>query len=391
MKRNCQIITACIFTLLIFATSILTLIGSEKTMAGFLKDRPEGGYRSGIESMVQNNFARRTDWININGLFHRCMGTTIVRDKDYTVYKLSNGQIMYGLPERDMTKYAGYLQELNDELRKMDIDFMYVQIPFKIKDDSYMPAGTHANGNANADQLMKLLSGTDINTLDLRDLIEEQNRDWTEQFYNTDHHWRAETAFWAAGEIMKKIHDDYGFDYHEEYYDESNYDLVRYDNYMLGAVGRRTGIYYGGLDDFVLYRPKYDTQFSFKARAKGDTITREGDFWDSMYEWDNLAKRADFERNTYSTYTGKQYSRIDIKNARSDNGLTVLMIRESFTCALLPFIAVNADEVVTVDMRKYNKKSIPELCEEIRPDLVIVDYNPSAFSKDQFDFFNRGL
>ena len=67
------------------------------------------------------------------------------------------------------------------------------------------------------------------------------------------------------------------------------------------------------------------------------------------------------------------------------------MIRESFTCALLPFIAVNADEVVTVDMRKYNKKSIPELCEEIRPDLVIVDYNPSAFSKDQFDFFNRGL
>jgi len=392
MKKKCQSVTAIIFLVIIFAAGFVTLFNSRDTIRSYAHKRPEGGYRSGVESLILDNFAFKTDWINLNGLFHRCIGTTIVRDKDYVVYKLSNGQIMYGLPERDMSEYAEYVGELDKALSDMDIGFMYVQLPFKIKDDSYMPPGTHANGNANADQLVELLRDKGVDTLDIRALIENEGRDWTAQFYNTDHHWRETTAFWAAGELMKKIHDEYGFEYNEEYYDEDNYDLIRYDDYMLGTVGRRTGIFYAGLDDFVLFRPEFDTSFEFKARGnnKKDSLERRGSFYDTMYIWENLEKRADFERNTYSTYTGKNFQRIDIHNDLIDNGLKILMIRESFTCALLPFIAANAEDVITVDLRHYKEKSIPELCEEVDPDLVIVDYNPSAFSREQFDFFNRG-
>ncbi|MBR2674876.1 MAG: hypothetical protein IKE52_05420 [Mogibacterium sp.] len=391
MKKIFQIITACIFIFLMTATGAATLYNSRAVIKGFAKERPKDGYRTAVEGMILDNFAEKTEWININGLFHRLMGTTIVRDNDYIVYKLSNGQIIYDLPKRDMTKHAARVKALDEAVRDMGIEFMYVQLPFKAKDDSYMPLGTHGNGNENADQMVSLLREQGVNTLDIRELFEEQGRDWTEQFYNTDHHWRETTAFWAAGEIMKKMKNDMGVDYSEEYYDEDSYELIRYDNYMLGAVGRRTGKFYAGLDDFVLFKPKYDTDFVFKARGnkKKDSLERSGSFYDTMYIWENLEKRADFDRNTYSTYTGKNFSRIDITNKKANNGLRILIVRESFTCALLPFIAVNAEHVTTVDLRHYKDKSIPELCEEVKPDIVLVNYNPSAFGKEQFNFFNE--
>lgn len=343
-----------------------------------------------LESVISDDFQFKTDWININGLFQRCLGVTILRDPDYTVHKLSNGQIMYDLPERDMTKYAGYVEELDDALKEKGIDFLYVQIPFKIKDDSYMPPGTHGNGNENADQMVQLLRDKKISTLDLRDDIEAQGLDWTSLFFNTDHHWKPETAFWAADVIMNRISKDHGYEINEALYDEDNWEKTVYENYMLGSVGRRTGIFYDGLDDFTIYEPKFENDYSFWGSSKKGEDVREGNFHDSMYLWENMEKRADFEKNTYNTYLGKEYGLFEIKNHLSDNGLRILMIRESFSDALAPFIAVNADEVVGVDLRKYNEKDILELCEEYDINLVMIDYNPSAFSKNQFDFFDRG-
>ena len=393
MKGKSSKILAICFLVLIYSIGMITMYNSRDIIkVGLSSLRENGGIRNGTEAAIQNNFAFRNGWINLNGLFYRCIGDTIVRDSEYIVYKLSNGQIMYNLDQRDIGKYAAYVDELDDALNEMGIDFMYVQIPFKIKDDSYMPPGTHTYPNRNAEQMVQLLREKGINTMNLRDNIEEAGLDWSELYYNTDHHWRETTAFWAAGEIMERLEEDYGIKYNKDYYLDDKWDKEYYNDYMLGTVGRRTGIYYAGLDDFVLFDPKFETSFSYKAYKKSLkklTVEREGSFRDSMYEWDNLEKRADFTKNTYSTYTGKEYGVVHIDNKNIDNGPKILMIRESFTCALLPFISVNADEVLTVDLRRFNEKSVPELCEEFEPDVVIMDYNPSAFSKKQFDFFNR--
>ena len=381
---------AVIFLLLIFIVGAGTSWNVWQAETGFAKAKGFKELKTKIEGQISSNFQNKYGWVSLNGLFERMMGVTIVRDPDYNVNKLSNGQIMYDLPKRNMKKYAGYIEELNDALEAMDTDFIYVQIPFKIKDDSYMPPGTHANGNENADQMVQLLRDKGINTLDLRDNIEEQNLDWSSLFFKTDHHWTPQTALWAAGIVMERIHKDYGFDVNMDYYDIDNYKQKTYKNWMLGAVGRRVGTLYDGLDDFTLFDPKFKTDLSFWGKNKKGKEVREGDFWNSMYLWENMENRADFERNTYSTYFGKDYSQALVTNHMCHNGLKLLMIRESFSCALTPFLALNAEEIMTIDLRRYNKMSIPELCEEFQPDLVMVDYNPSAFSKNQFDFFDRG-
>lgn len=384
-------ILAIIFILLIFFIGLGT---SLRMMDGMDQVREQEGVqdtKAALDSLITDSFMNKTDWVSINGLFQRLLGVTIVRDEDKDVYKLSNGQIMYNLPERDMTKYAGYVADLDKALKEKDIELLYVQIPYKIKDDSYMPPGTHAPANKNADQLVKLLREKDVDTLDLRDEIAAQKLDWTSLFFDTDHHWTPQTAFWAADVIMKRVNKDYGFEINEDYYDEKNWNHETLENYMLGSIGRRTGVFYDGLDDFTIYDPKFETDFDFwGVNQDGKEDTREGSFRDSMYLWENMEKRADFERNTYNTYLGKEYGLFDIINHRSDNDLNILMIRESFSDALAPFLSVNADRVTGVDLRKYHEKDILELCDEYDADLVMIPYNPSAFSKKQFDFFGQG-
>ena len=392
MNSASKKILAGIFILMIFFVGIGTTIQAKEDLKDFdlKKDLQEN--KEQIESIISNDFQSKTDWVNINGGFQRALGVTVLRDPDYDVHKLSNGQIMYDLPERDMTKYAGYVEELDQALKEQGVEFLYVQIPFKIKDDSYMPPGTHANGNENADQMVALLREKGVNTLDLRDNIAEEGLDWTSLFFKTDHHWKPETAMWAADIIAKRIHDDYGYPYDPSFYDPDNYDKKVYENWMLGSIGRRTGVWYDGLDDLTIFDPKFKTDLTFWGKnKKGDDIDkREGTFHDSMYDWENLQKRADFERNTYSTYLGKDYAIAEITNHLSDSGLNILLIRESFSCALTPFLCLGADKITAIDLRRYNEMSVPELCEEKDIDLVIQDYNPSAFSKNQFDFFDKG-
>ena len=162
-------ILAIIFILLIFFIGLGT---SLRMMDGMDQVREQEGVqdtKAALDSLITDSFMNKTDWVSINGLFQRLLGVTIVRDEDKDVYKLSNGQIMYNLPERDMTKYAGYVADLDKALKEEDIELLYVQIPYKIKDDSYMPPGTHAPANENADQLVKLLREKGVDTLDLRD------------------------------------------------------------------------------------------------------------------------------------------------------------------------------------------------------------------------------
>ena len=157
---------------------------------------------------------------------------------------------------------------------------------------------------------------------------------------------------------------------------------------MLGAVGRRVGTLYAGLDDIDIVFPKYETSFDFYGISDDGEEKRSGNFADAVYLWDNLSQRADFVNNNYSTYIGKEYAISKLTNNNNPDGIKILLIRDSFSCTIQPFIAQDASEVCAIDLRRYDEQSVPQLCDEYKPDLVILAYNPSAFMEKQFDFFD---
>lgn len=389
MEKAGRTLITVLFLILIFAVGAGTAYKSRTIVRHLFEYESFSELKAETEDTIQDKFLQRYRWINVNGLFYRAVGMTIVpgNGESYDVYKLSNGQIMYNANrKKSIPDYADKIIQLRDQTEEMGIPFMYAQLPFKIKDDSFMPPGTETGGNENADELVSLLRQESVDVIDIREEIEKAGFDWETLFFKTDHHWKPKTGMWASGLIMEHLGETYGFSVDASHYDYDSYDKKTYSNYMLGAVGRRVGAWYAGLDDIDIVYPKFATDMEFTGESKDGTDKREGSFEDSVYLWDNIARRSDFVNNSYSTYIGKEYSVSELINNLNKEGPRILLIRDSFSCVIQPFIGLDASDVIAIDLRRY-KHSIREACEKYKPDIVILAYNPSAFSNKQFEFF----
>lgn len=381
-NKSSKIVTI-IFIICLFAIGILTFIKSYSFIYAELKETKYIDLNKKIDSVVQEKIVGKRTWINFNGLVQKLMNVTIVRSTDGgNVYKLKNGQLIYNLAKQDMSAYIDNMIKLNTYLKTREINLLYTQLPFKIHDNSDMPPGTNEYGNENANELLAALNNESIDNIDLRPRMKN---DFESYYFVTDHHWKPATALWAADEISNEISNKYGYPNNKKMNIE-NFNIETYEDWFLGSLGKKTGIYYAGADDFDVITPKFKTDFDFYADTAGGEIERKGNFKDVMFNFDMINKKDYFNLNPYAGYIGGDYKLNIIKNNSAPNDKKVLLLRDSYSCTLLPFMSLNFKEISAIDLRYYKKTSLIDYIEEYEPDLVILAYNPSAFSSAQFDF-----
>lgn len=385
--RNSKL-TAVIFLLVIFTFGAGTALKCYPECEKIFQNNSIHAMIEETEASVQRNFKSRNNWINLNGLFQRAVGTTIVRDAGgTTVYKLKNGQIMYGQEERDAAHFSQNLKALYDLAESCGTDFLYVQLPFKIKDDDQMPPGAEEFANDNARRILGGLAGQGVPYLDLRAEIAEEGMDYNTLFFNTDHHWKPATALWAAGKIWNELSRRYGYMVDETLFNMENYNIETKEKWFLGSMGKRTGAWYAGSDDFDVITPKFETSYEFTAITRdGNRLERTGSFDRALLKQDYL-KKDYFGINTYATYTGGDYALNTVVNNYKSDNRKILLVRDSFSCAMLPFLTMGAEEITTIDLRHYKQQSLADYVKQGGFDAVIVAYNPSAFTEAQFGFF----
>ena len=358
-------------------------LGSNGQISGFNKESLEE-----ISNTITLNLANRNQWINLNGMFQKGMGKTADLEKDW--YRLENGMLMYSLrkdtPE-DLNKYANNVAELSRYVEKQGKNFLYVELPYKVQDADEYPAGVPEYGNQNADEILKVLSSKSVHRMDVRDIMKDKNMKSTDSFFRTDQHWKPETALWAAGEISKKLSQvDSEWKDHPEYRNLNNYRKEHYSDLFLGAIGKKIGSAYAGMDDFDMLIPKFDNQFRHCMPKAKKTVERTGNFKTAFIVPKNLEKDP-FRINTYAAYCGGDHPRECVTNEKVKNNRHILLIRDSFSCALMPYLSLYTKNVTTLDLRHYKTESLydyirnhPEI------DTVMVAYNPSAITEIQYTF-----
>ena len=95
MKQISNLIIGLLFIAFIFSLSIKTISNAYDDIKNSIEENGVFHCKTEVESNLQENFERRNMWININGLFQKCIGTTIIRQSDGgDVYKLNNNQLM---------------------------------------------------------------------------------------------------------------------------------------------------------------------------------------------------------------------------------------------------------------------------------------------------------
>lgn len=342
-----------------------------------------------VEEYYHDGFVPKDLFVTFNGGFQRLMGAREINER----YRLDNGQTTYIIDEYDMSGIAGNTVLFYSALQELDIPMVYVNTPFKINEfDKQLPAGVEDHSNENANRFLAHLNEAGVPTFDLRQAIAKEGLDHYSLFYPSDHHWTAETGFWATGKITEYLAGlDDSFRVDSRVFDLTNYEKTLCKDVFLGSAGRRVGPLYTGFDDITLIEPRFDTRFSFRVEA--DNIARDGAFGDTFFFMEELTPEDIFESNAYYVYCGNDYGLLTVRNFSREDGLDVactprklLLIKDSFSSVVIPFLSLAYEEVHVVDLRLLQGDLMAHI-QSYQPDLVMVLYNPGAYENNNLNMF----
>ncbi len=340
------------------------------------------------EDIVYDQTYLKDSFNELYGLVQRVVGKKVMSDPNYgEIYKTKYDQIIFKVPKKNfrVMRSLDAVEELKYKLDEAGIPFLYVQAPFKLDDtEQQLPKNKKDYADYNVNLFLKGLEERGIDYLDLRPLLRDGEKTQNELFFDTDHHWRIETAFEATGHIMDKLNKDYGFKIDSKYKDLKNYNVETLKDCYLGSMGRRTGRLYSGLDDFTLITPKFDTSYTLYEHDYGGEKVYEGSFYEAVLDKKYLAPQdAPVELNRYAIYHGDNEELI-FNNNLVDSG-KVMMIKDSFGIPVYSFLSLGVNQVRALDLRLFDD-SVAGYAREKRPDVVILMYNGDTFNKEMFDF-----
>lgn len=314
--------------------------------------------------------------VEVDGLAAKVFDKHFVRDTDYSysVVKDNNNWLQFitfnAEPKEIVQNIADY--------QALGVPILYVQPPTKYIDGyTEFPATLHDQSAVNVEQTASLLAEAGVPYLNLREQAEQDGLDKDSMFYVTDHHWRVETAFWAWGQTVAKLNEEFGWDLDADgyYTDLANWQATTWEQNFLGSQGRRVGRFYGGLDDFTLLTPNFDTNFAVTINQRdGEVVEKSGSFDEVLLDWDMLNSK-DVYTNRYGAYWGADYPVVLADNLQNDDGKTVLIIKDSYSLPYGAFFATMVDKLYMVDLRYFDIEDLADYIGEISPDLILIMYS----------------
>lgn len=348
-----------------------------------------------VNSNIDSQLRYHNGLLDLNSFILRSTGTKVIKKDDTTIVVAENDMLSSptgSVFEDKIAKAVESVSQLKSITEKNGADFLYVYAPEKNL-DLILPAGIDNHAVGNHDCFISTLQKNSIPVLDLYARKESQGITAEEMYFVTDHHWKPESGFWAAKEICKELTNRYGFEYNEEYTDINNYNIKKYEKWFLGSQGKKVGKYFSskGPDDISLITPKFKTSITESQPFKNKK--RSGDFAHTVLYMNHIDHKDYYNLNPYAVYSGGDFRLQITVNELAPNDSKVLIVRDSFACAVTPFLALNCKELHTVDVRDSDryvgeKPDLRDYIEQTDPDYVILLYTGTISSGDsRFDFF----
>ena len=344
------------------------------------------------EPAINEILDREHTFIQLYGGIQRLAGRRVVQDMDpqYTVVKLTDHLVTFAALEsvqNDMSVRAEEMVEFAQRIkREYRIPFLYVQAPSKL-DMAPLPDGIPNYADAQADQFLRILKENRVDALDLRPAFRAVAKDdplaVEEYFFHTDHHWTPAGAFLGYQTLCEALEKDYGFEIEEEWTDKEEFNRYTFHDAFLGSQGRRVGSLYVGLDDFEIWSPKFSNDFTYVVPLSG--VTRKGPFAVSLLFPERLSETSYYDTNQYTIYAGGDYLLSRAYNEQNPDGKRVLILRDSFGCALTPFLAIASGEVMAIDPRQFNgsQDTMLDFVDWLKPDMVMVMNSTGSLEVDK--------
>lgn len=324
-------------------------------------------------------------FININGLYQSALQRHYMYEVDSAndLIKTRDGYLSSNTSQKaDRKKLEATADAFLGTKKKLEskgIPLLYVQSATKGAVSPYeLMTGIENNSYDKVETFLGMLRKRGIEVLDSRAILSEGGM---EAFFRTDHHWTIESAFKVAEAVTERLNGQPGIETDGAAMKEENWNRKTYEESFLGAEGRRTGIYYTGLDDFTVYTPDFRTSFALSGVNRyGETFERKGSFEDTIMDLSKDPSKYSFEDSAYYIYWGGDYGRVSVDNRELEDGPSIMIVKDSFGVPVSAFMACSFDRVEVIDARYY-KGSIEAAVDEAKPDAVVYIYGAGYFEK----------
>ena len=316
-----------------------------------------GKFMEDFEDYVVDQFPLRDGWIQLKALSERALG----KKENNKVYFGTDGQTLFAhfnaASRDDLAQRVGYVDKLAGNV---DVPVYLALIP----DKSYVWSGLLPAGAPNVDDgstiaQVKELCGDGVRSIDLSDALSGDD-----VFYRTDHHWTtmgAYQGYLALARAMGVL---------EGSGDAPSYEL-RSDAFY-GTTWSSAGAGWVPPDSIYASIPEGGTKGRVTVTGYPKGLPVES----TMYHEEKLSAK-----DKYAYFLGGNQPLCVIKDPDAAGG-KLLVIRDSYSDCLAPFLAESFQEVHLFDPR-YSNMSLKGYVSDNDIDQVLVLYSVSNFTTDR--------
>lgn len=368
-KRYCIFLSA-LFCVFLWGILIANVLAPDRTrselenreLAQFpalsLSALRSGAFMSRFETYVTDQFVLRDQWVAMKSTLERGLGKL----ENNGVYFCAQDTLISRFEEPDPERLAGNLSYVNKFVENVDIPVYFSLIPTQacIWADR-LPAGAP---NASQEEILEQArTASAARWYDTYPQLWEHRTE--EIFYRTDHHWTSLGAYYGYVALAQGM----GL----EPVPLSHYTRTAVSTEFYGTVFSSSGVRWVAPDRMDIYVPDTGLRVvSYTYDQQGNPVEEPRPLYDKSY----LEKK-----DKYAMFLGGQQALGVVYNDNNPGGPKLLLVRDSYSDSLVPFLTAHFSEIHLIDLRYY-KLSVAGYIQEHGIDTAAVLYSVPNFVSD---------
>lgn len=366
MNKKALWAEALIFLAFIGAFFILNLVLPDRQFSEqenrYLQMRPEfsfkslfsGDYTSKFETYTTDQFTFRDEWITLKAASELALG----KQENNDVHLCENGTLIEGFKRPENSVLDSNMSALNSLVGNTDAKVYFALIPDK--SDLYASLLPKNAPNDSEKEVIDYCYGqSNATNVDMYSALSAHTDEYI--FYRTDHHWTSLGAYYGLSALAESMGlpcpalDSYT-DRHvvsEKFY---------------GTTWSSSGFSWVDPDTMEIF---VNAPESLKVTSYPQGSPVEG----KLYDFSFLEKK-----DKYSMFMGGNCPMHVIETGNEDKP-SLLILRDSYTDSLIPFLLDDFSEIHVLDLRYY-RASLKAYIEQNDFDNVLVCYSVSNFCSD---------
>ena len=317
-----------------------------------LESLKSGKFMKEFETFVTDQFPGRDAWVAAKCVFERLSG----KQENNGIYFCGSDTLIAKVDDPDPDQVEKNLQSVQALTEKTDKPVYFSLIPGA----AYVWADKLPDNAPTADQAALLEQAQEAvpgaHWVDLASTLTDRKDEYI--FYRTDHHWTSLGAKYAYEALAPAM----GLTTAEG--DWMQEPQVVSDSFF-GTSWSSSGVRWVPADEIWRYAP--DDGITVTSNFTGQP--EEG----ALYHPEKLE-----QKDKYTYFLGGNQPLCVIKNENLPDAPKVLVLRDSYSDSLAPFLAQSCSEVHLFDVR-YNLNSVAQYAEENYIDEILVLYSVANF------------